>query len=133
MFDKIMLMSALYSKINTILTKSANNNLITIVIRLTRRVSLVGQELLTLPEHPAFSGVRVTRSSVLCVCIVDRCLSFCTFSFGHCVLLLRYKDSDYLPLVSSNFFYYVYHLTFLCIIHTQCRIYIKRNPKLIHL
>jgi hypothetical protein len=99
MFDKIMLMSALYSKINTILTKSANNNLITIVIRLTRRVSLVGQELLTLPEHPAFSGVRVTRSSVLYVCFVDRCLSFCTFSFGHCVLL-RYKDSDYLPLVS---------------------------------
>ena len=22
----------------------------------------------------------------LCVCFVDRCLSFCTFSFGHCVL-----------------------------------------------
>jgi hypothetical protein len=98
MFDKIMLMSALYSKINTILTKSANNNLITIVIRLTRRVSLVGQELLTLSEH---RGVRVTRSSVLCVCFIDRCLSFCTFSFGHCVLV-RYKDSDYLPLVSSN-------------------------------
>ena len=32
------------------------------------------------------SGVRVTRSSVLCVCFVDRCLSFCTFSFGHCVV-----------------------------------------------
>ena len=31
-------------------------------------------------------GVRVTRSSVLCVCFVDRCLSFCTFSFGHCVV-----------------------------------------------
>ena len=33
---------------------------------------------------PVFSGVRVTRSLVLCVCFVDRCLSFCTFSFGHC-------------------------------------------------
>jgi hypothetical protein len=33
-----------------------------------------------------FSGVRVTRSLVLCVCFVDRCLSFCTFSFGHCVV-----------------------------------------------
>ena len=58
--------------------------------RLTRRVSLVEQELLTLPEHPSsplvFSGVRLTRSLVLCVCFVDRCLSFCLFSFGHCVV-----------------------------------------------
>jgi hypothetical protein len=35
---------------------------------------------------PGFSGVRVTRSLVLYVCFVDRCLSFCTFSFGHCVV-----------------------------------------------
>jgi hypothetical protein len=28
----------------------------------------------------SFSGVRVDRSSGLCVCFVDRCLSFCTFS-----------------------------------------------------
>jgi hypothetical protein len=45
--------------------------------------------LLTLPEHLSeplvFSGVHVTRSLVLCVCFVDRCLSFCTFSFSHCV------------------------------------------------
>jgi hypothetical protein len=58
--------------------------------RLTRRVPLVEQELLTLPEHlssPAvFNGIRVTRSLVLYVCFVDRCLSFCTFSFGHCVV-----------------------------------------------
>jgi hypothetical protein len=33
-----------------------------------------------------FSGVRVTRSLVLCVCFVDRRLSFCTFSFDHCVV-----------------------------------------------
>ena len=33
-----------------------------------------------------FSGVRVTRSLVLYVCFVERCLSFCTFSFGHCVV-----------------------------------------------
>jgi hypothetical protein len=59
------------------------------VTRLTRRVSLVKQELLTLPEHmsspPVFSGVRVTRSLVLYVCFLVRCLSFCTFSFDHCV------------------------------------------------
>jgi hypothetical protein len=33
-----------------------------------------------------FSGVRVTRSLVLCVCFIDHCLSFCTFSFDHCVV-----------------------------------------------
>ena len=53
-------------------------------------MSLVEQELLTLTEHlsspPVFRGVRVTRSLVLYVCFVYRCLSFCTFSFGHCVV-----------------------------------------------
>jgi hypothetical protein len=33
-----------------------------------------------------FSGVCVTRSLVVYVCFVDRCLSFCTFSFVHCVV-----------------------------------------------
>ena len=46
---------------------------------------LMEQELLTLPEHmsspPVFSGVPFTCSLVLCVCFVDRCLSFCTFFF----------------------------------------------------
>jgi hypothetical protein len=60
------------------------------ITRLARRVPLVEQELFTLPEHlsspPVISGVRVTRSFVLCVCFVDRCLSFCTFPFGHCVV-----------------------------------------------
>ena len=52
--------------------------------------SLEEKELLTLPEHrsssPVFSVVRVTRSWVLCVCLVDRFLSFCPFSFGHCAV-----------------------------------------------
>ena len=51
---------------------------------------LVEQELLTLPDHlsstPVFSGVRVTRSLVSYVCFVDRCLPFCPFYFGHCVV-----------------------------------------------
>jgi hypothetical protein len=38
-----------------------------------------------LRSPPVFSEVRVTRSLVLYVCFVDRRLSFCTFSFGHCV------------------------------------------------
>ena len=33
-----------------------------------------------------FSGVRVTRSLVLCVCLLYRWLSFCPFIFGHCVV-----------------------------------------------
>jgi hypothetical protein len=53
-------------------------------------VLIVEEELLTLPEHlkspPVFSGVCVTRSLVLYVSFVDRCLSFCTFSFDHCVV-----------------------------------------------
>ena len=72
------------------------------VTKLTRRVSLVEQELSTLPEHlsspPVFSGVHVTRSLVLYVCFVDRCLSFCTFSFGHCVVCSSSIYGFWLPL-----------------------------------
>ena len=68
--------------------------------KVTRQVSLVEQELLTLPNHlsspPVCNGVRVTRYLVLCVCFVDRCLSFCTFSFRHCVVCSSsYTNSDY--------------------------------------
>ena len=61
---------------------------------------LVELELLILSEHmsssPALSGIHVTRSLVLCVCFVDRCLSFCAFSFGHCVVCSSSIDvSDY--------------------------------------
>jgi hypothetical protein len=57
---------------------------------------LVEQELLTLPDHlsspPVFNGVHVTRSLVLCVCFVDRCLSFLAIVLS---VLLRFTDSDY--------------------------------------
>jgi hypothetical protein len=60
------------------------------IIPETCREPLVEQELLTLPEHltssHVFSGARVARCLVLCVCFVDRCLPFCTFSFGHYVV-----------------------------------------------
>ena len=43
------------------------------------------QELLTLPEHlsshPVFSGIRVTRSLLLCVCFIDRWPLCCVFFF----------------------------------------------------
>ena len=63
---------------------------------------LVEQELLTLLEHlsslPVFSGVRVTRYLVLYVCFVDHCLSFCPFSFGHCVVCSSLIYGFWLPL-----------------------------------
>ena len=71
------------------------------VTRVTRQMPLVEQELPTLSENlsspPDFCRVRVTRALVLCVCFVDHCLFFCTFSFAHCVLSVRfrYMDSDY--------------------------------------
>ena len=39
-----------------------------------------------LSSPPVFSEVRVTRSLVVYVCFIDRCLTFCTFSFGHCIV-----------------------------------------------
>jgi len=72
------------------------------VTRLTRRVPLVEQELYTLPEYlsspPDFSRVRVTRSLVLCVCFVDRCLSLWTLSFGHYVVCSSSIYGFWLPL-----------------------------------
>jgi hypothetical protein len=53
-----------------------------------------------------FSGVvRVNRSLVLCVCFVDRCLSFCTFSLCHCVVcssIYRFWLSDIFKLFLSE-------------------------------
>ena len=72
---------------------------------ITRRVPLVEQELLSLPEHmnstPVFSGVRVTRSLVLCACFVVSL--FVRFSFRHCVVCLIFGLRILItPLVSSN-------------------------------
>jgi len=68
----------------------------------TRRVSLVEKELLALSEHlsspQVFSGIRVTRSLILYVCFVDRCLSFYTFSFDHCVVCSSSIYGFWLPL-----------------------------------
>ena len=65
-------------------------------IKLTRRVPPVEQKLLTLPKFTtSFRWVRVTWSLVLCVCFVDRCLSFCTF-------LLVIVFSDLLRFTDTN-------------------------------
>ena len=65
-------------------------------------MSLVEQELLTLPEHLSsllvFSGVRVSRSFVLYVCFVNSCLSFILGGRGGggivLSVLFRYTDFD---------------------------------------
>ena len=56
-----------------------------------------------LSSPPGFSGVRVTRSLVLYVCFIDRCLSFCTF-FVRLLCCLFFFDIRILitSLVSSN-------------------------------
>jgi hypothetical protein len=53
------------------------------------------QILLTLREAHEFTQC-VTRSLVLCVCFVDRCLSFALFLLAIVLsILLQYTDSDY--------------------------------------
>jgi hypothetical protein len=39
--------------------------------------------------------MHLTQEHAMCVCIVDRCLSFCPFSFGHCIVCPLFTDSDY--------------------------------------
>ena len=51
-----------------------------------------------LSSPPVFNGVRVTRSLVVYVCFIDRCLSFCTFSFGHCGVCSSSIYGFWLPL-----------------------------------
>jgi hypothetical protein len=78
-------------------------------------VPLVEEELLTLPEHlsslTVFSAVRVTRSLVLYVCFEDRCLSFCTFSLGHCVVYSSSIYGFWLPLWYPQTLLYQYKVT----------------------
>ena len=54
----------------------------------TLELSVIAENVIYVPAqfYSVFSGVRVTRSLVLYLCFVDRCLSFCTFSFGHSVV-----------------------------------------------
>jgi hypothetical protein len=51
---------------------------------------------------PVYSGVRITRSLNLCVCFVDRCLSFCTFFWPLWCLFFFHIRILITTLVSSN-------------------------------
>jgi hypothetical protein len=59
--------------------------------------------------HSGFKCGSCYSILVLCVCFVDRCLFFCTFSFDHYVtsVLLRFTDSDY-PLGIFKLFFMVF-------------------------
>jgi len=61
----------------------------------------------TLPEHlsssPVFNGVCVTRCLVLYVMFCRSLFVLLFFLFwSSCCFVLRFTDSDYLPLLSSN-------------------------------
>jgi hypothetical protein len=98
---------------------SLRHRLITgVVTRLTRQAPLVEKELLIFPEHlssPRFlvGFVSVTRSLFSWVCFVDRCLSFCPFPFGHCVVCPSSIYGFWLPLwylqgfIYSGISYYI--------------------------
>ena len=60
---------------------------------------------------PVFSGVHNARSLVLCVCFVDRCLSFCPFFCWplYC-LSLFYLLLLITPMVSSDYPYGIFKL-----------------------
>jgi hypothetical protein len=63
-----------------------------------KKYKIVQQELHTLPERlnspPVFSGVRVTRSLVLCVCFVNCCLSFCACAHAQSFLSVQTKYGE---------------------------------------
>ena len=76
------------------------------VARVTRRMSLVEQELLTVPENMCsplvLSWVRVPRSLVFCVVFCRSLFDLLSFLLAIVLsVLLRFADSDF-PLVSSN-------------------------------
>ena len=68
---------------------------------------------------PVFSWIRVTRSLVLYVCFVDRCLSFCTFSFRHCVILFFF---DIRILITSLLYLQTLHILYIIRVVLQKRI-----------
>jgi hypothetical protein len=67
---------------------------------------------------PGFSGIRVTRSLVLCVCFVHLCLFFCPFFFWpSCCLSFFDLQIKITPLISSNSSHHLHiskHKTELC-------------------
>jgi len=64
----------------------------------------IAEYMYTALKTPVFSGVRFTRSLVLYVCFVDRCLFFCTYLFFWTLCCLSFFHLRILitTLVTSN-------------------------------
>ena len=71
-------------------------------INMTGATSGAGTIRVHMCSPPVFSGLCVTRSLVLCVCFIERCLSFCTFYFGHCGVCSSSIYEFLLPLLVSS-------------------------------
>ena len=96
----------------------------------TRRVPLVEQELLTIPEYlssPFFSGVHVTRSIVFCVMFCRSSFvllsffffSLCRLFFDLRIMIIPLVSSIFLDSIAMQFTFicsgtYAIHLAFLC-------------------
>ena len=115
------------------------------VTRVPRRLLLMGQELLTLPEHMSssrgLSGIHVARSLIFCILFVDHCLSlliwplYCLSLFIWPLYGLSLFDLWLLnaPLVSSNFSYEFLVIMFYVTvyIHKQYVSFVKIIPCII--
>jgi hypothetical protein len=81
-----------------------------LVARVSRRVTLMEHEPLTLPEYlsspPGFSGVRVAGSIVFCECF---CIFVCPLSFWS-LYFLSFMASDYLFGVFKHFSFHTLYL-----------------------
>jgi hypothetical protein len=75
------------------------------VTRLTRRVILAEQELLTLPEHLSSLRFLMGSCSSIFSFLCGVWLSFCTFSFGHYVVCSSLIYGFCLPLWYLQFFF----------------------------
>jgi hypothetical protein len=76
------------------------------VTRLTRRVILAEQELLTLPEHLSSLRFLMGSCSSIFSFLCGVWLSFCTFSFGHYVVCSSLIYGFCLPLWYLQFFFF---------------------------
>jgi hypothetical protein len=98
------------------------------VTRLIRRVPLVELELLTLPEHlsspPVCSGIRLTRSLVVCAYFIDRCFVLLYFFFW--VLCCLFFSFDIRIFTSSPTYVFV-SIPYDQWAHLQLTLHITRN------
>jgi hypothetical protein len=99
------------------------------MLNITRRMPLVEHELLTIPVYmsstPVFSGVRVTRSLVLCVVL---CRSFVVLKSFFC-WSLRCLSIDLRILICKLVFVFCFHFM-LVFTWLQCELFVLSDSNL---